>query len=203
MIELLLKTCNTCKEDRPRHLFAKRKTAPDGLQYKCKSCQKHYDQRTKPIYDRNNAEKRAAYHKSYRIKNKDRLDQMYRTWRDNNKEQQREYYRRYVQKRSNIDPIFKLKRLLRSRLRNLLKHQHNVGLAVEELGCTGAELVVYLEGLFTPGMSWDNHGKWHVDHIKPLASFDLADIDQVKAACHYTNLQPLWAYDNLKKGSKL
>ena len=68
----------------------------------------------------------------------------------------------------------------------------------------------YLEKQFTKGMSWDNYGNpngdhtscWHIDHIKPCASFDLTQEDQQKECFHYTNLQPLWAIDNLKKGGK-
>jgi hypothetical protein len=51
-------------------------------------------------------------------------------------------------------------------------------------------------------MTWDNYGDWHLDHKKPLISFDLTDLEQFRVAAHYTNLQPLWALDNLKKGSK-
>ena len=52
-------------------------------------------------------------------------------------------------------------------------------------------------------MSWDNYGEWHIDHIMPLSTFDLTNPDQLKEACKYTNLQPLWAEDNLHKSSKL
>jgi hypothetical protein len=66
--------------------------------------------------------------------------------------------------------------------------------------------MIYLESLFSSGMSWENWGsgpdKWHIDHKRPLASFDLTDRDQVLIACHYTNLQPLWSFDNLSKGAK-
>ena len=66
------------------------------------------------------------------------------------------------------------------------------------------ELWVHLERQFTQGMTKENHGKygWHVDHIKPCSSFDLSDIEQQKLCFHYTNLQPLWAKDNIKKSNK-
>lgn len=72
------------------------------------------------------------------------------------------------------------------------------------LGCDKQFLVHWLEKQFQPGMSWDNYGQygWHIDHIRPLASFDLADENQQKIAFHYTNLQPLWWRDNLSKHAK-
>jgi hypothetical protein len=74
----------------------------------------------------------------------------------------------------------------------------------ELLGCTVTELRQHLEDQFTNGMDWDNYGRngWHIDHIRPCASFDLSDPDQQRQCFHYTNLQPLWAADNLSKGSK-
>jgi hypothetical protein len=67
------------------------------------------------------------------------------------------------------------------------------GSAVRDLGCTIPELMVYLEARFQEGMSWENYGAWHLDHIKPLVLFDLTDREQFLQAAHYTNLQPLWA----------
>lgn len=63
--------------------------------------------------------------------------------------------------------------------------------------------MAHLEAQFAPGMTWENRGEWHVDHIRPLASFDLTDPEQLRTASHYTNLQPLWASDNLAKGARL
>lgn len=70
------------------------------------------------------------------------------------------------------------------------------------LGCTATELVVYIESLFLPGMTWDNRNEWSIDHVRPLASFDLTDPEQQRQACHYTNLQPLWHWMNLRKGDR-
>jgi hypothetical protein len=70
------------------------------------------------------------------------------------------------------------------------------------LDCNFGELKMYLESKFLPGMTWDNYGEWHIDHIKPCAIFDLTDLEQRKQCFHYSNLQPLWAIDNIKKGAK-
>ncbi|MGA2412383.1 MAG: HNH endonuclease signature motif containing protein [Candidatus Binataceae bacterium] len=97
--------------------------------------------------------------------------------------------------------------LLRSRVNKALRRTSNKARlsAVRDLGCTLNELRAYLESKFFPGMTWENRGRngWHIDHIKPLASFDLTDREQFLQACHYTNLQPLWATDNLRKGAKI
>jgi hypothetical protein len=70
------------------------------------------------------------------------------------------------------------------------------------IGCTWEEFVSYIEKQFKPGMAWENHGEWHIDHIKPCALFDLSKPEEQKACFHFTNVQPLWAVDNMKKGAK-
>lgn len=101
------------------------------------------------------------------------------------------------------DSIYRISLNLRSRLYRAIRNGQKVGSAVHDLGCSIEYLHAYLAGQFGPGMSWENHGSWHIDHIKPLASFDLTDPDQLRQACHYTNLQPLWAVDNHRKHAKL
>ena len=71
----------------------------------------------------------------------------------------------------------------------------------EILGCDFVFIKNYLESKFIDGMSWDNYGKWHVDHIIPLSSAKTEE--DVYKLCHYTNLQPLWCEENLKKGTKI
>ena len=133
--------------------------------------------------------------KAYRKANKDR-DKAYRV-ANRNKINAR-HHRKYK-----TDIQYKLRILLRSRLFFALKGERKSGSAVKDLGCSIPELRTYLEFKFQSGMTWDNQGEWHIDHIKPLASFDLTDRKQLLLACHYTNLQPLWAIDNLSKGDKI
>ena len=99
----------------------------------------------------------------------------------------------------------KLRHLMRNRLYHAVKKFQKTGSAIQDLGCSIEQFKVYIESQFQPGMSWDNwtFDGWHIDHIKPLSSFDLTDRKQLIDACHYTNLQPLWAEDNMRKGRKL
>jgi hypothetical protein len=87
-----------------------------------------------------------------------------------------------------------------------LKTDQKVGSAVRDLGCTVGELKAYLESKFQPGMAWQNWGvgagKWNIDHVRPLVSFDLTDRQQFLQAYRYSNLQPLWSIDNLSKHDK-
>jgi hypothetical protein len=75
---------------------------------------------------------------------------------------------------------------------------------INYIGCTVSELKAHIEAQFKPGMTWENHGKeWHIDHIMPLAKFDLTNQDHIRLAMRYTNLQPLWADDNLAKSDAI
>jgi len=99
------------------------------------------------------------------------------------------------------DMHFFLKRRLHRRMSAAIKAQ-KVSVRYElDLGCTAAEFKAHIERQFTEGMSWANKAEWQLDHIKPIAAFDLSDPEQFRAACHYTNMQPLWAADNRRKGA--
>lgn len=94
-----------------------------------------------------------------------------------------------------------LSELLRGRVRDRLKHysKNNKKHTLEYVGCTIDILREYLEKLFKDGMTWENQGKWHIDHIRPCASFNLENENERHMCFHYTNLQPLWAFDNMSK----
>ena len=110
----------------------------------------------------------------------------------------------YRNKRYNTDTLYVLECLLRGRLTQALRKTIKSKSTLILIGCSLSELKKHLEKQFTDGMSWDNHGlfSWHIDHIRPCASFDLTDPEQQKQCFHHTNLQPLWAEDNLSKGAK-
>jgi hypothetical protein len=116
-------------------------------------------------------------------------------WKRRNRPKVQEYERtKYAS-----DVEWKLSKNLRNRLGAFVRGERKSAKLREYLGCTLPELRAYLESQFQPGMTWDNHGEWHIDHKKPLSSFDLTKRIQLMAACHYTNLQPLWAKINLSK----
>tara|TARA_B100002019_G_C21162377_1_gene543990 strand:- start:73 stop:1026 length:954 start_codon:yes stop_codon:yes gene_type:complete len=114
------------------------------------------------------------------------------------------HYIEYEKERKKTDPTFKLLKTLRSRLSNAIKNKggRKYDTTINLTGCDLAFLKGYLEAKFTEGMTWENHGKWHIDHIVPCCSFNLEDAEEQKKCFHYTNLQPLWARDNLVKGGK-
>lgn len=103
------------------------------------------------------------------------------------------------------NPIYKLIHSIRVRVRQGLKGQRKTLPCVELLGCDLQFLKTYLELKFDDNMTWGNYGRsgWHIDHIKPCASFDLSNPEQQKICFHYTNLQPLWGIENMKKGKKI
>lgn len=138
-------------------------------------------------------------------------------WRESNRERHREgskdWYRRnrediLKRQKAAMDlskfeggPLY-LSKVLRNRLYIAIKRGYKSGSAVQDLGCSIEEFKAHIEKQFHSGMTWANHGMWHLDHIKPLASFDLSDREQFLQACHYTNYQPLLAFENLQKGKR-
>jgi len=148
-----------------------------------------------------NSEKVKQSRKSYEKKNKDKVNEYKRLKRSENLEDYREKERLKYENNSHL----KLIRNYRTRVKNYIKFNKfslNTG-TYEIVGLTSTELKIYLESKFVDLMSWDNYGLsgWHVDHIIPLSS--AKNDEELKTLCHYTNLQPLWWFDNLSKGCKI
>lgn len=167
-------------------------------------------------YQAANPEKKLEYNKQYREDNREKIKEYQRLHYLANKEKKLDYAKKNRKRRSETARVYRANRLatdtcyrlasrLRGRLYRAVRHIYKTGSAVRDLGCSIPALKAYLESKFQPGMSWSNYGRygWHIDHIRPLILFDLSDRSQLLQACNYTNLQPLWAQDNLKKGRKI
>jgi hypothetical protein len=164
------------------------------------------------ILNENEKEKQKEYMTEYQQANKDHLRTMKKLqiannpeyaaslrrskqeWRDKNKG----YNNEYNKARKAIDPVFKLRMYLRTRFYQAVKNNKRDS-ALKLLGCTLEDFKVFIAAKFIDGMSWDNYGEWELDHIKPLALFNLIIIEEQIKAFHYSNFQPLWKADNRAK----
>jgi hypothetical protein len=170
------KICSKCRIEKDIYNFGKDKTRKDGLYPYCKECRKLHNQKNKI--------KIAKYTKNYQINHKDIRN-------------------KYRRKKFKIDYNYKILENLRGRIYKALKNNSKSKRTIDLLGCTIEELKIHLESQFTDGMSWDNYGDWHIDHKTPCASFDLSKPEEQYKCFNFKNLQPLWAKENLRKGSKL
>lgn len=204
------KTCTKCSKTKPQDQFNRNKQTPDGLHAYCRDCQGEIGR----AWREENAEHRQAYQKAYESSGRGRERQREHYWRHREKRlaaaakwNQENGARRWQRKKER--PQEKLADYLRSRLSRAVRAQMREqpertrgASAVRDLGCTLPELMRHLEAQFKPGMTWENYGEWHIDHVEALSKFDLRDREQCRKACHYSNLQPLWATENLKKGDR-
>lgn len=150
----------------------------------------------------------------YRLVHKDKIKEYNAEYRATHKKElkilstkyereHKKYRREYKKQRRSIDPLYKMMCYLRNRTRRVFKAMGlNKPTKTEELlGADFRTVMQHIEAQFIFGMSWDNHGEWHIDHKKPLA--EAKTEKRLIKLCHYTNLQPLWAKDNIGKGAKL
>lgn len=164
-------------------------------------------------------ERRRLAHKRWREKNREKWrskcreasKRYYQTdagkarcakWKAANPERAKEAAREGSQK-YRTTPSGRLAHTLRNRVITALKGGVKSKSTEELVGCNAQELMAHIEAGFQPGMNWENHGEWHIDHVRPCASFDLTDPAQQQECFHYTNLQPLWANENLAKGARV
>tara|TARA_R110000764_G_C10840227_1_gene364007 strand:- start:58 stop:672 length:615 start_codon:yes stop_codon:yes gene_type:complete len=146
------------------------------------------------------------YDKGYYDRNKEKIKAKRKAYYKENKEKMVKKAVESQKKRRENSPRYRAEMGCRGRIWRAVR---NVGgeksqKSMELTGCDKEALMAHLESQFAEGMSWDNYGLhgWHIDHIRPCASFDLTLDEEQRKCFHYTNLQPLWAKDNLSKGDK-
>jgi hypothetical protein len=156
---------------------------------------------------KNNKDKES--NKRYRIRNRLMLNEKAKIKNKelyyDNKDKILQRHKDYKRNKYNTDPNFRLINNIRSRIHNTIDRKYKHHKSYDLLGCTVYELKTYLTKKFTKGMTWENRGLfgWHIDHIKPCASFDLTKESEQKKCFHYTNLQPLWWWKNLSKSASI
>ena len=219
-----IKICTKCKTVKPLTEFNKQKRNKDGVRSDCKVCHNETTKKwrennpekikesSKKYYE-NNPEKERERNKKYRENNSEKIKESKKKWRENNQEKIKEWrennpekvkeiQKKYQSNRRKNDPLFKLRHDIRSLIRTTIKRggftkqsrTHKI------LGCSFDEFKIHIEKQFTEGMSWDNHGEWHFDHITPISWAETEE--EIIALNNYINFQPLWAEDNLKKGNR-
>lgn len=150
-----------------------------------------------------NKEKILNSHKIYVIEHKDEIALYQKEYRKKNREKllvQHENARK-LRLKNNINT--RITYNLRARLHKALHRNQKINTTIKLLGCDVNFLKIYLKNLFSDGMTWENYGKWEIDHIVPCSSFDLSKPIEQRRCFHYTNLQPLWENDNIKKGKNV
>jgi hypothetical protein len=150
-------------------------------------------------YRLKNAEEVKERKKDYYEKNKDIISKKQKDYKSNNKDKRNKNER---ERRAN-DNLFKITSSIRTLISMSIRNKGYTkkSKTYEILGCTFEEFKLHIESQFTEGMSWDNRNKWHLDHIIPISSAKTEE--EVIKLNHYTNFQPLWAIDNLRKGNKI
>lgn len=194
------KVCTKCKKIKLLELFDKDKSRKDGYNNKCKICVNEYYQLNK--------EKKKRKNKEWRDKNPEYQKQKYdpiksseynKNWYKENKEKRLHYSKT----RKNVDPLYKMSESIRNLIGSSIR---NKGFTKRSktffiLGCEYSFFKEYIQAKFKLGMSWENHGEWHYDHIIPVSSAKTEE--ELIKLNHYTNFQPLWATENIKKSNKL
>jgi hypothetical protein len=152
---------------------------------------------------RKHKEKRLASNRVYQKINKTKIALMNKQWVEKNKEHKRAYARTYHKNRRLNDPLYVLSCRCRVRITDIFRYMGYTkrSKASEMLGCDWPTLQAHIESKFVEGMGWENRDQWHIDHIIPLASAKTEE--RLIELCHYSNLQPLWASENMSKGSKI
>jgi hypothetical protein len=204
-----MKICTKCNTKKDFICFGRYAKNIDGLRSHCKDCRKIESKNTRLKL----GDKAKEYHKNYYLKNKAELQEYRKEYWIKNSDKIKEsrigyyktekykvYNREYKRYKNSTDDLYKFRNSIRNRLKQFFKYSGIKKPCETEILIGGNFEVAkkHIESNFIEGMSWNNYGQWHIDHIKPLALAKTKD--DVISLCNYTNLQPLWAKDNLIKG---
>lgn len=188
-----MKQCRKCLETLPLDRFKKNRS---WVMLDCRTC--YYKHIVKPyraskrkpkvkLTEEEKKIKRKEYKKKYKAANPEKIAEQ----------------RRRNRERKSSNPIYKVQRNIRKRLKKQLDKGFRIGQTSEMLGCSLVEFKTHIEAQFYAGMTWENYGTyWHIDHIKPVCSFDLTKPNIAKEVNHFSNLRPLLAVDNIRKSQE-
>lgn len=207
-MKVIVKKCSKCKELKDFTFFNKGKSYKDGYRPSCKQCDKSSIDKSR----------RKKYKRRYYLENKEKLNKMSRNYYNENKESIKLYHicysKKYYQEnkdrinkrnanRRKTDYMYMLRRDLSTYTSRAFRNKgySKNGRIKEILGADYQTIKSHIENQFTKDMNWDNRSEWHIDHIIPLSSANTEE--ELIKLCHYTNLQPLWAEDNIRKGGVL
>lgn len=195
------KKCSKCKEVKNSIEFGVDRNKKDGLKSSCKNCNN-----VRGILNRkNNPEKSKIYRAEYYLKNTERVRGYGKKYFQKNKSKEIRKRNKRRSERWYKEPKLRFRHLLSCSINSYLKNGGSKKSNKTEtyLGCTIAYFRSYIESKFKEGMNWDNYGQrgWHLDHIRPCASFDFSKEEDKMSCFHYTNFQPLWWNENISKNS--
>lgn len=194
-----MNTSKYCKHCQVEHSFTKEFWQRIETSPRCKLKMKSDNAK----WREENSERHRALVKAWRLDNPEKVKEHKKVSFQRNKAKIVAQHNDYCKHRRETDIQYHLAFNLRRRLNVALRKNYKAGSAVSDLGCSMEQFKLYLESKFQAGMTWDNYGKeWHIDHIRPLANYDLTDRQVFLQLAHYTNLQPLWAADNIRKSNK-
>lgn len=211
------KLCTICNNEKSLSDFFKSKTGLYGYTSICKECfskinQQYYQENKKSIiiskkdYYQQNKEKIKKYSKTYRKNHSEYYRKLSKYYYQINKTSLIKKAKKYSKLKNKTDLSFKILKNLRTRISQVIRGKNKSQSTLKLLGCSVAFLKKHLESKFTEGMSWNNYGRgwngkkeWHIDHKTPCYAFDLLKPEEQIKCFHYTNLQPLWATENLIK----
>lgn len=192
-----MKTCSKCKVEKELSEFKRYATCIDCYKIQTKEYNDKRKEIMKEYYQSNKEKIKNTSKKNYKKNREYNIERNSRYQSDN-----KENRNKYLAKRKKTDKLFKLSVSIRNLIYISIRNNGYLkrSKVVEILGCSFDEFKKYIESQFKDGMTWDNHGEWHLDHKIPVSWADTEE--RVYELNHYLNFQPLWAFDNLSKGNK-